>query len=362
MKKTVFVFVALAMLAAVFSACGTTEPEVTTETTAVTTEAEPYSATTTEASTEPTEETETTAETTAQSETEAATTPFSETTAPEPPAPPTPEGVWDGRDEFIIRQQISGLPVSDIDTVRFSEIEYSVSDVVTLETVRSHLSAEALTELEQPGSFGRGSHNCCLGDSWYPEFRFVYEPSMYSYTGYPMSKHTYIAAEEGKSNLYVLSEEGMAYIGKLFENVFRFKFSAGCEGADYTGWGEETQNTVEMKMRLNSLEGYGVDIVDSVNFTYDILDKAVSQVIYGCVSDGHITDGADMVLVEPNFSFTLADGRAYSGACTLGEDGKFTVDALYTVGENGETVFFDLAARESLGELISKFAVNGVAD
>ncbi|MBR4941153.1 MAG: hypothetical protein IKZ19_04045 [Clostridia bacterium] len=349
MKKLTALLLGVLAAAAVFSACGKTEPEASDLP-----ETSSAEITASEASSETTSAVPTAVETTAEPQTEAP-----ETSAAEPFVAPTPEDVWDGRDSFVITELGRLIPKPELKQIVCYSIEYSVSDAETLEAVKNSLSEDALTLTDQSGSFGRGTHNCTLGDELFPVFRMVY---LGGGGEEALNLSTYIAAENGVGNTFIMSEASRAYLSSLLEEVFFSSVSAGSPDADYTGWGEKTGDTVELKLRLDSLKGYESHIVDSVSFTYIIKDRAASEVIYGCVSDGHITDGTDTILVEPNFGFTLADGRAYFGGCSLDVDGKFTVEALYSEGENGETVFFDAAARESLGELMDKFAVNSAVN
>lgn len=358
MRKMIALLLSAAILVSLFSACGTTEPQGTTveSTTAQTTESEISTAATTDESTsEVTSASEETTETTTDASTDETT---SETTAEpeetEPALPPTPESVWNGAEELYI----AAVPALDlgqygIDNIYVQYFRCYIDDPEIFEKVKSYLSEENLTATAQPGTFGRGSHNFCIGSSHERNFKVAYQ-----YEIDTMYQNTYVFCDGEKSNIYIISDEGREYIGSIMAECAIGSVVIGTEYSDRSTWGVASDEGTSVTIGMNSLKGYD-EIIDRFEITYSIREQVVLDGLKSCLAPENMTEGSVLPGGEANFSVELPDGRTYKGYCFIGENGRLTVEEYLFTENNGETEIFILNedAASELSVLVESFSI-----
>ena len=355
MKKLLALTLSAVMLVSLFSACGNVEPEVTTDgtTTAQTT----FSETTTESTTS--ETTEATTETT-EATTETTTETSEETTAAEtePAAlPVTPESVWNGVEElYVAAVPAFSLEFYDIENIDGSYVKYYISDPEILENVKTYLSDAHLTETEEEGSFGRGSHNYCIGSSDGRNFKVLFH---YGTEADAIYEKTYVFCDGEKSNNYVMSDEAREYIGKIISECVVGSVKLGTEFSDRSEWGEKSEESATVTVGMRTLPGYETEIVDRFEFVYDVREQCILDGLSACLAPENMTEGSVLPGVEPTFSVELPNGVVYKGYCFVGENGRLTVeDVLFTESDGGRKVFvLNEEACVELSELVESFSV-----
>ena len=351
MKKLIALILSAAVLVSLFSACGNVEPEETTTatTTAQTTEAETtVEVTASESATVESTTTEVTSETEGTSETTTEGTVESEPLASEPAKlPATPESVWDGAEELYIAQ------VPGVDSLY---VKYYISDPEILENVKTYLSDAHLTETEEEGSFGRGSHNYCIGSSDGRNFKVLFH---YGTEADAIYEKTYVFCDGEKSNNYVMSDEAREYIGKIISECVVGSVKLGTDFSDRSEWGEKSEESATVTVGMKTLPGYETEIVDRFEFVYDVREQCILDGLSACLAPENMTEGSVLPGVEPTFSVELPNGKTYNGYCFMGENGRLTVDDILFTETDGETEIFVLneEACVELSELVESFSV-----